>query len=144
LPIPTPTPTPTPTPPTSYEAESPQNTLSGGAQIIGCAGCSGRERVAYLGKQTNGANGALRFNTINDSIAGSYTMTIYYNEGDASSRTGYVSVNGGPAITFTGAYTGDWNNVETVNVTISLSAGNNTIEFFNSQLWAPDIDRIVV
>jgi len=27
---------------------------------------------------------------------------------------------------------------------ISLSAGNNTIKFFNPQRWAPDIDRIVV
>jgi len=71
-------------------------------------------------------------------------MTIYYTEGDSGSRTGYISVNGGPAIAFTGVYTGSWDTPETINMTISLSAGNNTIEFFNSQQWAPDIDRIVV
>jgi len=141
---PTPTPTPTPMPPISYEAESSQNTLGGGAEVGACAGCSGGKRVIFLGHQPNGQSGTLQFNNVNKSITGNYMMTIYYTEGDKGGRTGYVSVNGGPAIAFTGAYTGDWNNVETVNMTISLSAGNNTIEFFNSQQWAPDIDKIVV
>jgi len=141
---PIPTPTLTPVPSISYEAESSQNTLSGNAGAVSCSGCSGGYRICCLGVQPNEPNGTLQFNNVNKSDAGSYTMTIYYAEGDSGSRTGYVSVNGGPAIAYTGFYTGSWDTVETYNMTISLSAGNNTIEFFNSQQWAPDIDRIVV
>src|SRR5260370_12998993 len=139
-----PTPTPTPIPPISYEAESSQNTLGGGAEVGACAGCSVGKRVVFLGHQPNGQSGTWQFNNVNKSITGNYMMTIYYTEGDKGGRTWYVSVNGGPAIGFTGAYTGDWNNVETVNMTISLSASNNTIEFFNSQQWPPALDKIVV
>jgi hypothetical protein len=53
-------------------------------------------------------------------------------------------VNGGSAIAFTAPYTGSFDIPGSVNTTISLNAGNNTIEFFNPQQGAPDIDRIVV
>jgi hypothetical protein len=86
----------------------------------------------------------LQFNKVNKSIAGSYTTTIYYTEGDPGSRIGYISMNGGPAIAFTGVYTGSWDTVGTVNMTISLRAGDNTIKFFNPNGPGPDIDRIVV
>ena len=143
-PIPTPTPTSTPIPRISYEAESSQNTWTGFAGPVSCSGCSGGYRVCCLSTQSNGQNGTLQFNDVDKSIAGSYTMTIYYTEGDPGSRTGYVSVNGGAAITFTGVYTGNWDTVEAINMTISLSAGNNTIEFFNPNGPGPDIDRVVV
>jgi len=139
-----PTPMPTPMPPISYEAESSQNTLSGGAQVISCSGCSGGNRVGYIGLQDNGDNGTLQFNNVRKSSAGSYTMAIYYTEGDAGGRIGYISVNGGPAITFTGSDTGSFWVVGRVNVVVSLSAGNNTIKFSNSNHQTPDIDKIVV
>jgi hypothetical protein len=86
----------------------------------------------------------LQFNKVNKSIAGGYLMTVYYTEGDTGSRIGYVSVNGGSAITFTGVYAGSWDTVGTVNMTINLSTGDNTIKFFNPNGPGPDIDRIVV
>jgi transcriptional regulator with XRE-family HTH domain len=140
----TPTPTPTPIPRISNEAESSQNTWTGFAGPVSCSSCSGEYRICCLSTQSNGQNGTLQFNNVNKSIAGSYTMTIYYTEGDPGSRTGYVSVNGGAAIAFTGVYTGSWGTVETVKMTISLNAGNNTIKFFNPNGPGPDIDRIVV
>ena len=142
--MPIPTPTSTPIPRISYEAESSQNTWTGTAEPVSCSGCSGGYRVCCLSTQSNGQNGTLQFNNVNKSIAGSYTMSIYYTEGDSGSRTGYVSVNSGPAIAYTGVCTGSWDTVETVNMTISLSAGNNTIKFFNPEGPGPDIDRIVV
>jgi transcriptional regulator with XRE-family HTH domain len=128
----------------SYEAESSQNIWTGFAEPVSCSGCSGGYRVCCLSTQSNGQNGTLQFNNVDKSIAGSYTMTIYYTEGDPGSRTGYVSVNGGAAILYTGVYTGNWHTVEAINMTISLSAGNSTIKFFNPNGPGPDIDRVVV
>jgi hypothetical protein len=119
---------------TSYEAESSQNTLRGGVQVIGCSSCSEGNRVGYIGLQDN----------VRRSRAGSYTLTIYYTEGDSGGRTGYISVNGGPSITFTASSTGSFWVVGTVNVVISLSAGDNTIKFSNSNHQTADIDKIVV
>ncbi|HEX3641067.1 MAG TPA: hypothetical protein VHV10_07245, partial [Ktedonobacteraceae bacterium] len=137
----------TPTPkiiPTSYEAESSQNMLTGSAGPVSCSSCSGGYRVCCISIGQNKPNGTVQFNNVNKSIVGSYTMTIYYTEGDPGSRIGYISVNGGPAIAFTGVYTGSWDTVGTVNMTISLRAGDNTIKFFNPNGPGPDIDRIVV
>jgi hypothetical protein len=146
LTIATPTSISTPTPkiiPTSYEAEAPQNTLIGSAGPISCSSYSGGYRVCCISTQSDGQSGTLQFNKVNKSIAGSYTMTIYYTEGDPGSWIGYISVNGG-SIAFTGVYTGSWDAVGTVNITISLRAGDNTIKFFNPNGPGPDIDRIVV
>ncbi len=134
----------TSTPPSSYEAESSQNTLSGGAHVMSCSGCSGGYRVGYIGLQSNGTSGTLQFNNIKKNIAGSYMMTIHYTEGDAGGRTGYISVNGRPALSFTGDDTGSFKRVETVDIVVSLDPGNNSIKFSNPDDKAPDIDNIVV
>jgi len=141
---PTPIPMPTPMLPISYEAESSQNIWTGMAGPVSCSGCSGGYRVCCLSTPSDGQSGTLQFNNVKKNRAGNDTMTIHYTEGDSGSRIGYVSVNGRPAITFTGVYTGSWGTVETVNMTISLNAGDNTIKFFNPNGPGPDIDRIVV
>ncbi|HEX3641833.1 MAG TPA: hypothetical protein VHV10_11130, partial [Ktedonobacteraceae bacterium] len=131
---------------TSYEAEAPQNTING-AQVIACSGCSGGQRVGYLGmrvKNRTKIDGNLQINNVSKSTTGSYGLTIYYTNGASSSRSGYMSVNGGPAIVFDGSPTGSYSTVATLNVVVSLNAGNNTIEFYNPQDKAPDIDKIVV
>ncbi|HEY4033214.1 MAG TPA: protein kinase [Ktedonobacteraceae bacterium] len=130
--------------PTSYEAEVPQNTIAGTAKVISCSGCSGGYRVGILGLQSNGGKGTLWFKNVNKNTAGSYSLTIYYTEGDSGSMTGYISVNAGPAITFTGVDTGSFSTVRTVNVMVSLSAGDNTIKFSNTHDRSPSIDKIVV
>jgi serine/threonine protein kinase len=132
---------------TSYEAEAPQNTIADGAEVIACSGCSGGQRVGYLGmrvKDRTKINGTLQINNVSKSTTGSYGLTIYYTNGFSSSRSGYMSVNGGPAIAFDGSPTGSYSTVGTLNVVVSLNAGNNTIEFYNPQDKAPDIDKIVV
>lgn len=122
----------------SYEAESSVNTLSGGAVIASCSGCSGGEKVGYVG---NG--GTLQFNDVNVGSSGNYALTIYYCDGD-SGRSANMSVNGGTGTTLNFSNTGGWNIVGTLTVTVSLNAGNNTIKFYNNSNWAPDFDRITV
>jgi len=76
---------------TSYEAEAPGNTLGGGARVDACSTCSGGKEVDWIGNPSN--TGALQFNGINASTAGTYPLTIYYIDADAG-RSAQVTVNG--------------------------------------------------
>lgn len=139
---PTPTTAPTTTAPTttSYEAEASQNTLSGKASAVNCSGCSGGKKVGHVGQGST-----LQFNNVSEASAGSYRLTIYYING-GTDRSLLMSVNGGGAVnlTFHGTNDGNWSTPYPLSVTVSLNAGNNTIEFSNSSTYGPDIDRIVV
>jgi hypothetical protein len=122
----------------SYEAEANGNTISGGAQITGCGGCSGGQKVNWIG---NG--GYVTFNNVSGS-AGSATLTIYYTNGSGAARTFYVSINGGSGTSISCPATADWATVGSVTMTVSLNAGSNTIRFYNDSAGAPDLDRITI
>lgn len=127
--------------PESEEAEAANNTLAGGAIVRACGGCSGGEDVGYVG---NG--GTLQFNNIYVGSAGTYNLLIAYANGDATSRSAYVSVNGAaPSIVpYTFWPTGGWTTVGTLTAPVTLATGENTIKFSNSSGWAPDFDKITV
>ncbi|MFF7334782.1 DUF4832 domain-containing protein [Streptomyces sp. NPDC008150] len=120
----------------SYEAEASGNTLSGGAVVASCAGCSGGSKVGYVG---NG--GKLTFNGVNGGSGGSQQITIAYASAVARSAT--VQVNGGTAQTVSFPATTDWTTPGTKSLTVNLGSGsNNTITIANPSDWAPDIDRL--
>ncbi|WP_274652013.1 carbohydrate-binding protein [Paenibacillus humicola] len=121
----------------SYEAEAPDNVLTGNASVAGCAACSGGQKV---GNVYQGAS--LQFNGINVPAAGSYDVTVYYISGDP--RAADVSVNGGPAQNVLFAKTADWDTVGTQTITLTLQAGSNAIQISDGGGYAPDFDRIVV
>jgi chitodextrinase len=122
-----------------YQAESPANTLAGGAIVQACSACSGGQKVGYIG---NG--GTLTFNQVTASSAGSHTLTVYYVDGDAG-RSGVVTVNGtATTLSFHGTNDSNWNFVQSLTVTVTLNSGSNTIRFSNPSGWAPDIDQITV
>ena len=123
-----------------YEAEASTNTLGGRAVVVACSGCSGGLKVGSLGQ-----GGTLQFNNVQASSAGTATVTIYYLDGDAG-RTAQMSVNGGAAttVTFHGTNDANWNVVQSLTVSVSLNAGNNTILFSNASASGPDLDRITV
>jgi uncharacterized protein DUF4832/carbohydrate binding protein with CBM6 domain len=124
--------------PTSYEAEASGNTLSGGAVVASCSGCSGGEKVGYVG---NGAT--LTVNGIASTSGGATPVKIYY--ASQAARTLQISVNGGPPTSVTVTPTADWQTVSSTSVTLNLNAGSgNTVTIGNPSGWAPDIDRIVV
>jgi hypothetical protein len=138
-----PTPTRTNTPSsgvTSYEAEASGNTLAGGAVVAACGTCSGGNKVGYVGNNA----GTLQYNGVSAATAGSYTLTMYYLNGDTAARNATISVNGGTGTNISFPVTGSWTTVGSVNTTISLNAGSNTIRFSNATGWAPDFDRITV
>ena len=126
--------------PTTYEAESPSNTVGGGAGIYGCSGCSGGEKVGYLG-----GTGYLTFPDVSAPTTGTYLLTISYVDGDTG-RVAIVTVNGTP-IELPTAGTGDnnWDATQTVTIPVPLNAGNaNSIEFGNPTDYVADIDKIAV
>ena len=122
---------------TTYEAESPNNTLSGGATVVGCAACSGNLKVGnlYLG-------GKLRFNDITVKKDGIYTINVAYISGDPRPVTVYSNSGNGTSLNFPS--TGDWNTVDTVSIQLALKAGTNTITFDSANWFSPDIDKIDV
>ncbi len=127
----------------TYEAESSSNTLGGGAKVQSCSACSGGKNVGYIGK-----GGTLQFNNVSVSSAGSHRLVISYIDGDTSTfgigtyRTADISINGGSSFAVSFPATGDWNEVVTLNLALTLKAGNNTITFSNGSAYAPDIDKI--
>jgi hypothetical protein len=129
----------------TYEAESSSNTLAGGAIVQSCSTCSGGKNVGYIGK-----GGTLQINNVNVSSAGSHRLVISYIDGDTSTfgigtyRAANISINGGSSFAVNFPATGDWNEVVTMNISVTLKAGNNTVTFSNSSAYTPDIDKIDV
>ncbi|HXA59616.1 MAG TPA: carbohydrate-binding protein [Streptosporangiaceae bacterium] len=122
---------------TTYEAESPNNTLSGGASVVGCAACSGNLKVGnlYLGAK-------VRFNDITVKKDGIYTINVAYISGDPRPVTVYSNSGNGASLNFPS--TGDWNTVHTISIQLALKAGSNTITFDSGNWFSPDIDKIDV
>ena len=129
---------PPPPGPKLYEAESSANTIVAPARISSCTGCSGGQKVGFVG---NG--GTVTFNGVTAPSAGNYDMTIYYLNGPPS-RDAVITVNGVDVQTLSFTPTADFNTVGTVTVPVPLVAGANTIEFSNPAAFAPDFDRIAV
>lgn len=121
----------------SYEGESSANTLSGGAVVQACSGCSGGQSVGFVG---NG--GVVTFNNIKVNTSTAYTLAIDYASGEV--RNANMSVNGGSATFLNFASTGSYSTVKQLSVTVNLKAGTNTIAFSNPNGWAPDFDRITL
>lgn len=142
-PVVIPTPTPTPTPAINYDASDSRNTLSGGARLVNCSSCPNGYRVGYIGLNAN-VVGTLQFNNVSKNVAGKYTLTIYYIIAGSDKLTMYISVNGGPAVVLNVPAMPNGDTVGTASITVSLNAGNNTIQFSNPSVPAPDMDRIVV
>ena len=124
----------------SYEAEDvPPNTLEGSAIVLDCPTCSHGKKVGYVGSN----DGTLQFNAVGIVATGNYTMTICYLNGDAV-RYAYLSVNGGPGTPVSFPSTGSFQTVGSIQVTVTLNTGCNTLKFYNpiDGSWAPDFDRI--
>jgi len=101
------------------------------------AGASGGFVVTNIGDGQ-----ALRFNRVRVASRGTYTMTVFYL--CSRDRWASVSVNGGQAGWVRFKSSGGSNTVGSLTIQVSLSAGDNTIEFANQFSSAPDLDRITV
>jgi alpha-L-fucosidase len=122
----------------SFEGEASGNTFSGSAAVAGCAGCSGGQKVRFIG---NSPANHVTINGVSVAAGGNHQVTIAGTVD--GTRTFFVSANGGPAVqaTLTGT---SFATPVTTTITIALNAGGNSLRFFNDGAFAPDLDRITV
>ncbi|MCI3224132.1 carbohydrate-binding protein [Streptomyces sp. NP-1717] len=122
---------------TAYEAESPDNVLSGSASVAGCDECSGTRKVGnlYVG-------GKVQFTNVVVEKAGRYLVKVSYTSGDP--RSIGVSANGKAPVATAFPATGGWSAVDSISVPVTLKAGSNTVTFDSGDGYSPDIDKIDV
>jgi hypothetical protein len=125
-------------PSTTYQANS-SGVIAGGALTQSCSGCSSGQTAGYLGE-----GGTLTFSNVSVSTAGTYFLTISYEDGDTG-RSATLTVNGSPrTLNFIGLNNNNWTTPQKTIVAVNLNAGNNTVEFSNPSGWAPSIDQVIV
>jgi hypothetical protein len=124
----------------SFEAESAANTLGGSARVHNNPEASNGHTIGGIGR---GPANTVRFNGLGVPASGTYTLTVFYISGDGD-RAGTIRVNGRLVGVMTFPGTGDWHTLGSLAVRINLGAGNNSIEFGNSDGPAPDIDRLTL
>ncbi|HEY4272783.1 MAG TPA: hypothetical protein VGM65_12330 [Candidatus Udaeobacter sp.] len=88
-------------------------------------------------------DGTLQFNNVGVVATDNYSVRIWYLNGDAV-RYAYLSVNGGPGMPVSFPSTGSFETLGSIQITLALNTGCNTLEFYNPVVgsWAPDFDRI--
>ncbi|OLB66041.1 MAG: alpha-galactosidase [Actinobacteria bacterium 13_2_20CM_2_72_6] len=120
----------------TVEAET--GALAGSTRLSTCSACSGGQKVGFIG---NGAGNFVTVNGVTPSAAGDRTLTITYLL--SGSRSFFVSVNGAAAVEvkLTGT---SFATPVTTTIPVTLNAGANSIKFFNSSAYAPDLDKISV
>ena len=95
--------------------------------------------MGYVGNNS----GTLQFNAIGIVVPGRHSVTISYTNGDAV-RYALLSVNGSQGFPLTFPSTGSFQTVGSIQTTVVLNTGCNTLEFYNPIVgsWAPDFDQI--
>jgi hypothetical protein len=96
-------------------------------------------KVGFVGNNS----GTLQFDAVGAVAPGRYTVTIDYTNGDPV-RYALLSVNGGQGMPLSFPSTGSFQTVGSIQTTIVLNTGCNTLEFYNPIVgsWTPDFDRI--
>jgi hypothetical protein len=135
--------------------------LAAEATLTGCAvnrqgsaaspqGYGGR-RVGWIG---NGAGNTLTFSGVIAPWPGAYRVILSYACNDRAGSDNYnvnlinrgftVATSAGTQLTAHARNTYSWNQFNTIELTVRLAAGENTITFGNPSAYAPDIDKITV
>jgi hypothetical protein len=125
--------------PTAYEGDSSANILADGTYIGPCSGCPDGTKVRHVG-----GGSTLTFPNVKASVAGSYTLTIAYADGDASGGRDAVVTVDGVAVDVYFTSNGQWNTAQTLTLTVHLNSGLNSVEFGNPKAMGPDIAEIVI
>ena len=125
--------------------------LSGTAVVQGNRYAYGGQCVGGIG---HGAANTLTFTGVTAPWAGAYRVMVSYASNDRAESDNYnvnlidrgftVTTSAGPQLTRYARNTYSWNQFNTIELTVRLAAGENTITFGNPLGWAPDIDKIIV
>ncbi len=123
----------------TYQAESRTGT-SGCSQATNQAGYSGPGFMDFGGSGT-----WIEWNNVNASTAGQYKLKFRYANAGSSPRQAAIMVNGGSAGNAAFNSTGSWTAWGTVEIAVTLRAGNNTIRVqANTSAGGPNLDSMEV
>lgn len=100
--------------------------------------CSGGAKAGWLGKSMKNS---LEWRNVYSREGGEYTLSLAYVTGETRSLN--LVVNGGEPQTLS-LNSGGWNATKTVELTVELQKGNNSILLYNDNAWMPDIDCMVI
>jgi hypothetical protein len=135
----------------SYAAAAPGNTLSGTAVVQADPYAYGGKDVGYVG---NGSANTLTFTGIRAARTGTYRVMVSYADNDRAGSGNYnsnlidrgftVATSAGTSETVYARNTYSWDQFDTMEVTVQLNAGLNTISFGNPAAYAPNFDKITV
>jgi hypothetical protein len=135
----------------AYGAAAAQNVLAGTA--VGQANQYAYDGadVGYIG---DGSGNTLTFTGVQAPSAGTYRVMVSYADDDRQGTANYntnlidraftVTTPAGTNETVYARNTYSWDQFDTVEVTVRLNAGSNTITFGNPSSYAPNIDKITV
>jgi hypothetical protein len=134
----------------TYQAESSANTLGGTAAVETDSAAAGGKYVGWIG---NGAANTLTFNVTAPS-AGTYALAVTYANDETAGSGNYnsnlvdrpaaITTSGGTNQTVYFRNTYSWHQYWTVDTTVQLNAGANTVTFANPSGYAPNIDQITL
>jgi hypothetical protein len=113
-----------------------------------CTGTIDTNWAGYSGSgfcNANNAIGAYSQFTVNQSAAGTATLTIRFANGGTSARAANLIVNGSAVAAVSFEPTGAWNTWVTKTQTVSLNAGSNTIRLDpTTAVGLPNVDCLDV
>jgi hypothetical protein len=121
-----------------YLANASANVLGGGASLVTSPDLSGGVKVGNVGM-----GGTLTFNNVVVPSSGTYNVTFFYENGDAS-RSANISINGGSTTALTFGPSGSWTTLASKTIAVALQSGTNSIAISNPTASAPDFDSLVV
>lgn len=134
----------------TYQAESSANTLGGTAAVETDSAAAGGKYVGWIG---NGAANTLTFHVTAPS-AGTYALAVTYADDETAGSGNYnsnlvdrpavVTTSGGTNQTVYFRNTYSWHQYWTIDTTVQLNAGANTVSFANPSGYAPNIDQITL
>jgi hypothetical protein len=135
----------------AYPAAAPGNVLSGTAAVRPNRYAYGGQCVGGIGR---GAASTLTFTGVRAPWAGTYRVILSYASNDRAESGNYnvnlidpgftVTTSAGTRLTTHARSTYSWNQFNTVELTVQLAAGENTIMFGNLLGRAPNIGKIIV
>jgi hypothetical protein len=125
--------------------------LSGTAVVESDSYAYGGQYVGWIG---DGAGNTLTFTGVTAPRTGTYRVMVSYADADGESSGNYntnlidrgftTTTSAGTSVTTYARNTYSWDQFDTVEVTVRLNAGSNTITIGDSSYYAPNIDKIIV
>ena len=128
--------------PSETQPEAEAATLSNGAVVVSCSGCSGSQAVGYIG---GSSHGTLTFSGVSSNVATKTTIRVKYENGDSSQRFATVSCNGvGQTIAFLPTDNGYTPGSSSVHCNLNSGSSNTVVVTQTDGTYGPDVDRIMV